>query len=148
MNVNAFTDNITLHVKNLTIPFDQIKLYELPVNKTVNDIIQKPDEFADDEKKIRKSEFVIKHDYLIITPVNILSKFRKYAIFIPFHGNLDQSLLGYYRSSYFDKQAGKKMWVSMTPIVCAVFGEEKNCVIARETYRRTFCRRVANSRLS
>lgn len=115
MNVNAFTDNITLHAKNLTIPFDKIKLYELPANKSVNDIIQKPEEFADDENKIRKTEYVTKHDYLIITPVNILSKFRKYAILIPFHGNLDQSLLGYYRSSYFDKKAGEKMWVSMTP---------------------------------
>lgn len=109
MNVNAFTDNITLHSKNLTIPFDQIKLYELPENKTVNELIEKPDEFAEEEKKIRKSEYINKHDYLIITPVNILSKFRKYAIYIPFESTLDQSLLGYYRSSYFDKKAGKKM---------------------------------------
>jgi hypothetical protein len=109
MNVNAFTDNITLHSKNLSIPFDQIKLYELSENRTVEDLIKKPEDFTEDEKKIRKSEFITKHDYLIVTPVNILSKFRKYAIYIPFESTLDQSLLGYYRSSYLDKKADKKM---------------------------------------
>lgn len=113
MNVNAFTDNITLHSKNLTIPFDKIKLYELTANKTVDDIITNPDNFTADEKKIRKTEYVTKHDYLIVTPLNILSKFRKYALYISFEGSLDQSLLGYYRSSYFDKKAGEKMWVNI-----------------------------------
>ena len=105
MNVNAFADNITLHTKNLTIGTDKIKLYELQGNRTIESLQ------ADDERKIRRVEFVTKHDYIVIYPMNILSKFRKYAIHIPFEGSLDQSLLGYYRSSYFDKKSEKKMWV-------------------------------------
>lgn len=109
MNVNAFADNITLHTKNLTIATDKIRLYELQSNNSV-DVLQANEKgFLDDERKIRKTEFVPKHDYLIIYPVNILSKFRKYVVYIPFEGVLDTSLLGYYRSSYFDKKEGRKM---------------------------------------
>lgn len=107
MNVHSFADNITIHTKNLTIDTDKIKLYELQGNNTVESLQAKADEA--DEKKIRKFQFVPKDDYLIIYPVNILSKLRKYVVYIPFEGNLTQSLLGYYRSSYFDKQQQKKM---------------------------------------
>jgi aminopeptidase N len=107
MNVHAFADNITLHTKNLTIDTEKIKLFELQGNNTVDDIQANAGE--SEEKKIRKFQFVPKDDYLIIYPVNILSKLRKYVVYIPFEGNLTQSLLGYYRSSYFDKQQQKKM---------------------------------------
>lgn len=107
MNVHAFADNITLHTKNLTIDINEIKLYELQGNNTVDDIQANAGE--SDAKKIRKFQFVPKDDYLIIYPVNILSKLRKYVVYIPFEGNLTQSLVGYYRSSYFDKQQQKKM---------------------------------------
>lgn len=36
MNVNAFADNITLHMKNLTIATDRIKLFELQSNNSVD----------------------------------------------------------------------------------------------------------------
>lgn len=107
MNVHAFADNITLHTKNLTVFTDKIKLYELQGNNTVESLQTIASE--EDERKIRKFQFVPKDDYLIIYPVNILSKLRKYVVYIPFEGKLDQSLLGYYRSSYSDKKAGKKM---------------------------------------
>lgn len=109
MNVNEFADNITLHTKNLTIATDKIKLYELKTNSTVDALQSNESESTESEKKIRKFQFVPKHDYLIIYPANILSKFRKYVVEIPFEGLLDTSLLGYYRSSYYDKQANKKM---------------------------------------
>lgn len=109
MNVNAFADNITLHSKNLTIDTEKIKLYELQANSTADDFQEKVGEH--EEKKIRKVQLVTKDDYLIIYPVNILSKLRKYVVYIPFEGSLEQSLLGYYRSSYFDKQQQKRMWV-------------------------------------
>lgn len=111
MNVNAFADNITLHTKNLTIATDEIKLYELQGNSTAEDLQMNEKDYSEDERKIRKTQFVTKHDYMIIYPLNILSKFRKYAVKIPFEGILDSNLYGYYRSSYFDKKAGKKMWV-------------------------------------
>lgn len=107
MNVHAFADNITLHTKNLTISTGKIKLYELQGNNTVESLQINASE--EDERKIRKFQFVPKDDYLIIYPLNILSKLRKYVVYIPFEGKLDQSLLGYYRSSYYDKKAGKKM---------------------------------------
>jgi Peptidase M1 N-terminal domain len=109
MNVNAFADNITLHTKNLTIATDSIKLYEMQGNSTVDELEASEKEMSESEKKIRKFQFVDKHDYLIIYPANILSKLRKYVVKIPFEGDLDTSLLGYYRSSYYDKKAGKKM---------------------------------------
>lgn len=112
MNVNAFADNITLHTKNLTIATDKIKLYEMQVNSTIETLEADEKEMTESEKKIRKFQFVPKHDYLIIYPVNILSKFRKYIVKIPFEGALDTSLLGYYRSSYYDKKANRKMWVA------------------------------------
>lgn len=109
MNINAFADNITLHTKNLTIPTDKIRLFELPANKSVEMLQANEKEMSESERKIRKFQFVKEHDYLIIYPGNILSKFRKYVVHIPFEGKLDSSLLGYYRSSYFDKKEGKKM---------------------------------------
>lgn len=109
MNVNAFADNITLHSKNLTIATDKIKLYELQGNKTVETMQATDKEQSEDERKIRKFQFVPKHDYLIIYPQNILSKFKKYVVKIPFEGPLTGSLLGYYRSSYQDKKTGQKM---------------------------------------
>lgn len=107
MNVHAFADNITLHTKNLTVFTDQIKLYELQGNATVETLRANANE--DDERKIRKIQFAPKDDYLIVYPVNILSKVRKYVVYIPFEGKLTQSLLGYYRSSYFDIKTQQKM---------------------------------------
>lgn len=109
MNVNAFADNITLHTKNLTISTDKIRLFELQGNNTVDSLQGVEKDSSEDERKIRKFQFVPKHDYLIIYPTNILSKFRQYVLRIPFEGPLTTSLLGYYRSSYYDKEADKKM---------------------------------------
>lgn len=94
LNVNEFCDNITLHAKNLTIDAKKIELFEVSQNEVM---------------KIRNVEFMPKHDFLIIYPQSILSKFRKYVVKIPFEGSLDTDLVGYYRSSYLDKEAGKRM---------------------------------------
>lgn len=83
MNVHEFVDNITLHAKNLTIATKDIELYEI---STPNEKI-----------KIRNVEFITKHDFLVISPQNILSKLRKYVVKIPFEGTLDTDLVGYYR---------------------------------------------------
>jgi hypothetical protein len=46
---------------------------------------------------------------------------------------LTQSLLGYYRSSYFDKQQQKKMWVfELMPLICM----ELECVMMQTSRRR------------
>lgn len=64
---------------------------------------------TEDEMRIKNVEFLTKNDYMIVFPKNILSKYRKYVLYIPFEGILDTGLLGYYRSSYNDKASGKKM---------------------------------------
>jgi aminopeptidase N len=97
--VHEFADNITLHAKNLTIATTNIELRDITENESV---------------KIKSVELMPKHDFLIIYPQTILSKFRKYVVKIPFVGSLDTDLVGYYRSSYMDKAAGKKVWLSVT----------------------------------
>lgn len=109
MNVNAFADNITLHTKNLTISTEKIRLFELQANDSVENLQNENKDHSEAELKIRKFNFLPKNDYLVISPVNILSKFRKYVVKIPFEGTLDSGLLGYYRSSYFDKSTSKKV---------------------------------------
>ncbi|XP_070497871.1 aminopeptidase N-like [Chironomus tepperi] len=99
LNVNEFCDNITLHAKNLTIDTKKIELNEISENEAL---------------KIRHVELMPKHDFLIIYPQKILSKFRKYTVKIPFEGSLDTDLVGYYRSSYFDKELNKRVWLSVT----------------------------------
>jgi aminopeptidase N len=94
MNVHEFADNITLHAKNLSIATKDIELLDMSTNEPL---------------KIRNVEFVTQHDFLIIHPQGILSKFRKYMLKIPFDGTLDGDLVGYYRSSYLDKASGKRM---------------------------------------
>lgn len=85
LNVHEFSDNITLHAKNLTIPTKDIELSSIS------------QEQQEEKIKIRNVEFVTKHDFLIIFPQNILSKFRQYTLRIPFEGTLDSDLLGYYK---------------------------------------------------
>lgn len=94
--MHEFCDNITLHAKNLTIPTTSIELRDITENEQL---------------KIKSVEFNEKHDFIIIYPQNILSKFRKYVVKIPFVGSLDTDLVGYYRSSYYDKAAGQRMLV-------------------------------------
>lgn len=94
LNVNEFCDNITLHAKNLTIDTKKIELTEISENEAL---------------KIRNVELMPKHDFLIIYPQKILSKFRKYVVKIPFEGTLDTDLIGYYRSSYYDKEYKKRV---------------------------------------
>ncbi|KAG5673914.1 hypothetical protein PVAND_003915 [Polypedilum vanderplanki] len=99
LTVHEFADNITLHAKNLTIPTMNIELRDVTENENV---------------KIKSVELMPKHDFLIIYPQSILSKFRKYVVKIPFVGSLDTDLVGYYRSSYLDKAANKRIWLSVT----------------------------------
>lgn len=92
--MNEFSDNITLHAKNLSIDLKKIELRE---------------ESGDELLKIRNVELMPVNDFLIIYPQKILSKLRKYVVKIPFEGTLDTDLLGYYRSSYVDKESRKRM---------------------------------------
>ena len=62
------------------------------------------DVLSNESLEIRNVEFVTRHDFLIIYPHDILSRYTKYTVKIPFKGLLDDDILhGYYRSSYYDR---------------------------------------------
>jgi hypothetical protein len=111
LEVTAFSDNITLHVKNLTIPNNKVRLFELKHDSTVENIqnLVKEDKSISAEMHIDDIFYYPKHDYMVIYPKHILSKYRKYVLYIPFSGILDTGLLGYYRSSYVDKKSSRRM---------------------------------------
>ncbi|CAO1423722.1 unnamed protein product [Diamesa serratosioi] len=102
--VSAFTDNITLHVKDLTILTNQIKLYEL-MNDTNT---------SDKELAIQNIEFLPEHDFMVIFLNNSIHEKIKYQIYIPFEAPLESALLGYYKSSYIDKATSKRVWLAVT----------------------------------
>lgn len=89
------TKNITLHAKNLNIPSDEIVLHQLK---------------GDDKRhvSINRTEFQPEFDFFIIYTNEVLQKDAQYDVFIPFNSDLSKGLLGFYRSSYVDKQSNEK----------------------------------------
>lgn len=57
---------------------------------------------------INKTEFQDEFEFFVVYTNDWLEKGSVYEIYIPFNGDLTQSLLGYYRSSYDDKQTNEK----------------------------------------
>lgn len=65
---------------------------------------------GDDKRQvsINRTEFQGEFDFFIIHTNEILQKDTKYEVFIPFKSDLSKGLLGFYRSSYVDKQSNQK----------------------------------------
>lgn len=95
MNVVENTSNITLHAKNLNISTDSLSIYQLNGNNQRQFSINRTE---------AKEEF----DFFIIHTNEILEKDAQYEVFIPFKSDLSKGLLGFYRSSYLDKQTKEK----------------------------------------
>lgn len=57
---------------------------------------------------IESTEFVTEHDFFIVHTKEVLEKGCQFDLFIPFGSDLSTGLLGYYRSSYTDKQSNEK----------------------------------------
>lgn len=87
--------NITLHAKNLNISDADILIHQLK---------------GDDKKQVtvNRTEFQEEFDFFIIHTNEILQKDAQYDVFIPFKSDLSKGLLGFYRSSYVDKQSNQK----------------------------------------
>lgn len=95
MNVAENAKNITLHAKHLNISSNEIVLQQL----------------VGDERRqlsVNKTEFQEEFDFFIVHTNDVLEKDSKYELYIPFKSDLSKGLLGYYRSSYMDKQTNEK----------------------------------------
>lgn len=95
VNVAENAKNITLHAKHLNISSDEIVLHQL----------------NGDERRpltINKTEFQEEFDFFIVYTNDVLEKDTKYELYIPFKSDLSKGLLGFYRSSYVDKQTNEK----------------------------------------
>lgn len=98
VNVVENTKNITLHAKNLNITRDDITLSSLPYR---GDRIDK-------KVSINRTEFQEDFDFFVIHTNDVLQQGNQYELFIPFKSDLSKGLLGYYRSSYNDKESNSK----------------------------------------
>jgi hypothetical protein len=52
---------------------------------------------------------VDENDFIVIYPKQELIKGTIYELYIPFEDDLNTGLLGYYKSSYFDRKANEKV---------------------------------------
>lgn len=57
---------------------------------------------------VNRTESQAEFDFFIIHTNELLQKDSQYELFIPFKSELSKGLLGFYRSSYVDKQTNEK----------------------------------------
>lgn len=95
MNVVENTPNITLHAKNMNISTDNLTIHRLNGNNRRQVFVNRTES---------KEEF----DFFVIHANEPLEKDSQYELFIPFKSELSKGLLGFYRSSYVDKQTNEK----------------------------------------
>lgn len=92
------TKNITMHSKNLNITTNDIRIHAMP-NK---------DKKCNPKLSVDSIEFLVEHDFFTIHTNEILEEGCQFEITIPFGSDLSTGLLGYYRSSYMDRQTNEK----------------------------------------
>lgn len=93
------TKNITLHSKKLNITTNDIRIHALLSNK---------DKKCNPKLSVNSTEFLVEHDFFMIHTNEILDEGCRFEIIIPFESDLSTGLLGYYRSSYMDRQTNEK----------------------------------------
>lgn len=108
IEVISATDNITLHVKNLTISDKDLKLYEYAEELNIAEQMK-----TEREKEIYNISYVPINDFIILSVPNLVVN-QKYLLRIPFEGALETGLSGYYRSSYIDRQTNQRRYLSIT----------------------------------
>lgn len=94
--------NVTLHSKDLEIDEKNI------IINTIDNVK------SDGPFKVDKTEVNERHDYYIMHLSNSLQVNQEYILEIPFSGELNKNLYGYYRSSYLNKKTGRKEWLAVT----------------------------------
>lgn len=95
------TKNITLHSNGLEILEKDVRIKDVS-SSSPNAVVN-----------VDKIELDTKNEFLIIYVKDELKNNHKYEIFIPFKGELNKGLSGFYRSSYKDKN-GEKRWLGIT----------------------------------
>lgn len=101
-------------MKSLQIPEKNVKLFELRRGTTVEKIQQqmRNNISPQDEIKIKGISRDLKRDFMVIYSKNIMSKYRRYVLFIAFENKLQLEADGYYRASYNYKALVRKSNIS------------------------------------
>ncbi|KAH1012794.1 hypothetical protein HUJ05_011888 [Dendroctonus ponderosae] len=94
----------------IVAPFGEKNNFDFEGKVWIEDISSK----AGKEIKDLKISFNTEHDFLIIAFDQTLTEDHRYEIYIPFKGKLDDSLAGFYRSSYTDAKTKEKKWLGVT----------------------------------
>lgn len=99
------TEKITLHIKNITINEESVTVTsiqqaELPISQV---------EHQDGESRIKVEGHAFDQDreFYNMSVARGLEQGKLYRIYIEYTGMLDDSLGGFYRSSYFDTDANE-----------------------------------------
>lgn len=105
------TDKITLHIKNITIHKESVTVTaiqqaELPVSQTR----QQPDN--ENGIKVEGHAFDLDREFYNISVAPGLENDKIYRIYMEYTGTLDDSLGGFYRSSYFDTEANETRYIN------------------------------------
>lgn len=97
------TNRVTLHIKNITIHEETV---------TITPISQAELPVSSGERnsgiKIEKHEFDEPREFYNLTVAPGLEENKMYRIYIQYTGMLDDSLGGFYRSSYTDQETNEK----------------------------------------
>jgi hypothetical protein len=68
-------------------------------------------EEGDDVNIVSHQEHLPEHEFYVLRLAETMMPGRRYVLFIPFQGVLNEGLAGYYRSSYQDRATGETRFV-------------------------------------
>jgi len=100
------SDKVTIHIKNITVAEESVRIGEIqtaeePVDSTAGNDNMK-------SFRIMKHGYDVPREFYNISLDASLERGKIYRIYIPFTAILDDSLGGFYRSSYNDKTTKEK----------------------------------------
>lgn len=99
LNCTQTTRNITLHIQDITIHEADVQVQEADTNQTIGVVEHKYDE---------------DRDFYIVMLDQDLEEGKQYRIYIPFTGELNDKLRGFYRSKYTDSATNETRWLATT----------------------------------
>lgn len=97
LDVLENTRQITLHVKDLNVDTSNIRIQDIGEPSNELNVLQTSNDTS--------------NDFFVIDLDNDLIKGREYLLDITYYAALNEGMIGFYRSSYFDKKANKTAYV-------------------------------------
>lgn len=97
------TKSLIIHSTNLTISAKDVKISEVVDNYV-----------SEKSLPFLSSEIKTDDEFFIYNVSETMVAGKEYDVFIPFEGDLNTGLFGYYRSSYFDLKEKKDKWIATT----------------------------------